>query len=37
VICQDVQELSQALKALGGQLTTTLMATEQDVENYPEI
>jgi NADP-dependent aldehyde dehydrogenase len=37
VICKDTAELSQALKALGGQLTATLMATDEDVKQSPEI
>jgi NADP-dependent aldehyde dehydrogenase len=37
VICKDTEELSTALKALGGQLTATLMATDEDVEQHPAI
>ncbi|MEA5138291.1 aldehyde dehydrogenase (NADP(+)) [Arcicella rigui] len=37
VICKDTEELSTALKALGGQLTATLMATDEDVKQYPAI
>lgn len=36
VTCTDKEELMQVLKKLKGQLTTTLMATENDIEAYAD-
>ncbi|BAV08299.1 ketoglutarate semialdehyde dehydrogenase [Filimonas lacunae] len=37
VECEDVHELKQALQQVKGQLTTTLMATEKDLEQFTDI
>jgi 2,5-dioxopentanoate dehydrogenase len=37
VQCKDLEELKTALKAIAGQLTTTLMGTDQDFEQYTEL
>ncbi len=37
VICKDKNELLQALGSLKGQLTSTIMATEQDISSYAGI
>jgi NADP-dependent aldehyde dehydrogenase len=37
VQCKDVEELKSAWQAIAGQLTTTLMGTDQDFTNHPEL
>lgn len=37
VICKNKEEVKAVLKSLGGQLTSTLMATENDMEQYRDI
>ncbi len=37
VVCEDKNDLANALKNLKGQLTATLMATDDDIKNYQEI
>ena len=37
VKCHDISELLEAWKSLKGQLTTSIMATEVDLANHPEI
>jgi NADP-dependent aldehyde dehydrogenase len=37
VQCKDVEELKLAWQAIAGQLTTTLMGTDQDFTNHPEL
>jgi NADP-dependent aldehyde dehydrogenase len=37
IICKDRNELKQVLKTFKGQLTTTLMATEEDVKEFEDV
>lgn len=37
VLCQDKDELKKVLSSLGGQLTSTLMATEKDMEAHGDL
>jgi alpha-ketoglutaric semialdehyde dehydrogenase len=37
VVCDSTEELMEALNHLKGQLTASLMATEKEASNYPEI
>jgi NADP-dependent aldehyde dehydrogenase len=37
VVCKHKEALKTVLKSLGGQLTSTLMATENDMQNHPDI
>lgn len=37
VICEDTAQLTACLQSLKGQLTTTLIATENDVADYAEV
>ena len=37
VQCSNLEELTTAWQALAGQLTTTLMGTDQDYTNHPEL
>jgi alpha-ketoglutaric semialdehyde dehydrogenase len=37
VICEDKQQLADALRSLTGQLTTTIMATPADISAYADI
>ena len=37
VICDDKDQLKQALQSLKGQLTTTLIATDKDVEEFTDV
>ena len=37
IICNDKEELMAVLKTLKGQLTTTLMATEKDIDEYGDV
>ncbi len=37
VICNDKEQLKQALQNLKGQLTTTLIATDKDVEEFTDV
>ncbi len=37
VQCKDVEELKSAWQAIAGQLTTTLMGTDLDFSNHPEL
>ena len=37
IICDDKAQLQQCLQSLKGQLTSTIMATEKDIENYAEV
>lgn len=37
VVCSDKEELKKVLKTLKGQLTTTIMATDTDLDNYHDV
>ena len=37
VVCEDRKELIEALQSLKGQLTSTLIATDKDLEEYAEV
>ena len=37
VVCEDIDQLKQVLHSLHGQLTTTAMATEEDLSAYMEV
>lgn len=37
VDCENAAELQKALQQLSGQLTTTIMATPEDIKNYPDL
>ena len=37
VVCKDKEEIKSVLKSLGGQLTSTLMATESDMKEHQDI
>ncbi len=37
VICDDKEQLKQCLQSLKGQLTSGIMATEEDIANYADV
>lgn len=37
VQCADIDQLQEVWKAVGGQLTTTIMATDKDLETYDQL
>jgi NADP-dependent aldehyde dehydrogenase len=37
VVCENADEMKAAWQTIAGQLTTTLMGTDQDFEQYPEL
>ncbi|MFT7380767.1 MAG: alpha-ketoglutaric semialdehyde dehydrogenase [Roseivirga sp.] len=37
VVCQDASEMEQVASALQGQLTGSLLATEEDLKNHPKV
>ncbi len=37
IICDDKTQLKQCLKSLKGQLTSTIIATEKDIEDYADV
>lgn len=37
IVCDDMEQLKKVLQALHGQLTTTAMATEQDLSTYSDV
>lgn len=37
IICDDKNQLMQCLQSLKGQLTSSIIATEKDIETYPDV
>lgn len=37
IVCEDKNQLKQCLQSLKGQLTSTIMATEKDIEDYADV